>query len=83
MYSGGVRGKLNRFIGGNPTMTEEEIRAEKAYRLQERLGHLIGAQSPAPAWALALASQEADEWEKDYRASLAPRGTTTQQTMNL
>jgi len=58
-----------------PTMTEEEIRAEKAYRLQERLGHLIGAQSPAPAWALALASQEANEWERTYRASLVPRGT--------
>jgi len=54
-------------------MTERELQAEKAYRVNERLGILCGSLKPT-AEQFALARKEADEWEADYRKQfLAPR----------
>jgi hypothetical protein len=48
----------------NP-MTDEELKIEMDYRIQERLGILCGAAEPTPE-QLKLATAEADQWLADY-----------------
>ena len=46
-------------------MTIQEIKTEMAYRVQERLGILCGADTPTAAQKR-LAEQEANEWRESY-----------------
>jgi hypothetical protein len=45
------------------SMTPGEISAEREYRMAERLGIMCGDSTPTPE-QLAIAHQEADEWER-------------------
>ena len=46
-------------------MTPAEIKTEMAYRVQERLGILCGADTPTDAQKR-LAEAEANEWRESY-----------------
>lgn len=48
-------------------MTPDQIKAEKAYRIEERLGMLCGAGKPTPE-QMRIAVEEAQQWERDYKA---------------
>lgn len=47
------------------TLTPAEIRIEREYRTQERLGLLCGSATPTPE-QMAIAVREADEWEARF-----------------
>jgi hypothetical protein len=47
-------------------MTEQEIKEEKAYRIQERLA-ILDAPTPATPEQLLIAKQEANQWEERWR----------------
>ena len=46
-------------------MTTEELKAERSYRIQERLGIMCGSGEPAIE-QIEIAEREADEWQEKY-----------------
>ena len=50
-------------------MSLKELQAEWQYRLDERLGILCGSNTPTPE-QMKIATDEADQWLKDYEVSL-------------
>lgn len=49
--------------------SEADIEAEKRYRIEERLGIMCGAGVPTDE-QLAIAIEEAEQWEATFRLSL-------------
>lgn len=55
----------------NPTWTTEQIKAERDYRMQERLGILCGSREPTQD-EIDIAFEEAEMWERSITSSPSP-----------
>jgi len=49
-------------------MSPAEIRTEMQYRIQERIGIMVGDMDVPPVEVVNIAIAEAEQWKRDYEA---------------